>query len=179
MSRYDIMIQTNTPRPTIPPAAPTVIAGDLMTAGSRARTTQRETTMYVHRNGSDPTTRAPEAAFTGDVQISGYFQREAPSQLAGAAASFPPGTRTPWKVNPLGQTLVVASGVGWAQCEGEAIVEVRAGDLIWCPPGERHWEGATPDHAMTYLAMHEGTVEFRDKVSDEEYREGPPATAGI
>lgn len=133
--------------------------------------------MHIHRNGAGPTTMAPEATFTGDVQISGYFQREAPSQLAGAAASFPPGARTPWKVNPLGQTLVVTSGVGWAQSAGEAIVEIRAGDLIWCPPGQPHWEGATPDHAMTYIAMHEETVDFRDKVTDEEYREGPPTAA--
>ena len=128
--------------------------------------------MQIHRHGSGPTDRAPEASFTGDVHISGYFQREAPSRLAGAAASFGPGSRTPWKVNPLGQTLVVTSGVGWAQCEGEDVVEVRPGDVLWCPPGTRHWEGATPDEAMTYLAVHEGTVRFGQRVTDEQYR-GP------
>ena len=133
--------------------------------------------MQIYRNGSGPTNRAPEATFTGDVYISGYFQREAPSRLAGAAATFPPGARTPWKVNPLGQTLIVTSGVGWAQCEGEEIVEIRAGDMIWCPPGQRHWEGATPDHAMTYIAIHEQSVEFGEKVTDEEYQEGPPAAS--
>ena len=133
--------------------------------------------MLIHRYGSGPTNRAPESTFTGDVNISGYFQRSAPSRLAGAAASFPPGARTPWKMNPSGQTLVVTSGVGWAQCEGEAVVEIRAGDLIWCPPGQRHWEGGTPDQAMTYIAMHEGTVHFGQKVSDDEYRQGPTAAA--
>ncbi len=131
--------------------------------------------MQIHRNGSGPTTKAPESSFTGDVRISGYFQREAPSRLAGATATFAPGARTPWKVNPCGQTLVVTSGVGWAQGEGEAIVEIRAGDVVWCPPGRRHWEGATPDQAMTYVAVHEHTVEFTQSVTDEEYSGGPRA----
>ena len=135
--------------------------------------------MHIYRNGSGPTSRAPEENFTGDVHISGYFRRGAPSRLAGAAATFTPGARTPWKVNPLGQTLIVTSGVGWAQCEGEEIVEIRAGDMIWCPPGRRHWEGATPDHAMTYIAVHEGTVEFREKVTDEEYQDGLPVASGL
>ena len=129
--------------------------------------------MQIHRNGETPANRAPEAGFTGDVSISGYFQRAAPSRLSGAAATFTPGSRTPWKVNPLGQTLVVTSGVGWAQGEGGEVVEIRAGDLIWCPPGQRHWEGATPDQAMTYVAMHEGSVEFREQVTDGEYQQGP------
>lgn len=126
--------------------------------------------MQIYRIGTLPTNRPPEETFTGDVRISGYFHREAPSRLAGAIVTFSPGARTPWKVNPLGQTLIVTSGVGLAQCGGEEIVEIRAGDMIWCPPGEKHWEGATPDHAMTYVAIHEGTVEFREKVTDEEYR---------
>ena len=129
--------------------------------------------MRVYRNGTLPTNKAPEKNFTGDAYISGYFEREAPSRLAGATVTFTPGSRTPWKVNPLGQTLIVTSGVGWAQCGGEEIVEIRAGDMIWCPPGQRHWDGATPDHAMTYVAIHEGAVEFREKVTDEEYRKGP------
>ena len=132
--------------------------------------------MHIHRHGAGPSNQAPESSFTGDVTISGYFQRPGPSRLAGAAASFPPGARTPWKVNPLGQTLVVTGGVGWAQCEGEPVVEIRTGDLIWCPPGQPHWEGATPDEPMTYVALHEGTVEFRDKVTDQEYRQGPAGT---
>jgi quercetin dioxygenase-like cupin family protein len=129
-----------------------------------------ENFMQVYRNGSGPTNRAPESTFTGDVSISGYFQRAAPSRLAGAAATFPPGSRTPWKVNPRGQTLIVTSGVGWAQCEGEEVIEIRAGDMLWCPPGQRHWEGATPDQGMTYIAIHEDSVHFLEKVADEEYR---------
>ncbi len=134
--------------------------------------------MQIHRHGS-ATTRAPESTFTGDVQIGGYFRRAAPSRLAGATVTFAPGSRTPWKVNPVGQTLVVTSGVGWAQAEGEPIVEIRVGDLVWCPPGQRHWEGATPDQAMTYVAVQEeggaGGVQFLARVTDEQYQAGPPA----
>ncbi|MBC7800013.1 MAG: cupin domain-containing protein, partial [Gemmatimonadaceae bacterium] len=90
--------------------------------------------------------------------------------------TFNPGARTPWKVNPLGQTLIVTAGVGWAQCGGAEVVEIRAGDMVWCPPGQRHWEGATPDQAMTYVAIHEGSVEFRERVADEDYRKGPIAS---
>lgn len=126
--------------------------------------------MQLYRNGTLPTNRPPEATFTGDVLISGYFQREAPSRLTGAAVTFGPGARTPWKVNPLGQTLIVTSGTGWAQSEGEAVAEIRAGDMVWFPPGQKHWEGATPDTTMTYVAVQEGGVEFGAKVTDEEYR---------
>lgn len=135
--------------------------------------------MKLDRNGTLPTRKAPEKNFTGDVYVSDYFQREAPSRLAGATVTFTPGARTPWKVNPLGQTLIVTSGVGWAQCEGEPIVEIRAGDIVWCPPGQRHWDGATPDHAMAYIAIHEakdGTaVAFGVTVSNADYRKGPSA----
>ena len=137
--------------------------------------------MQLDRSGTLPINKAPEKSFTGDVTISGYVRRAAPSRLVGATVSFAPGARTPWKVNPLGQTLVVTSGVGWAQGEGEEVVEIRAGDVVWCPPGQRHWEGATPGHAMTYVAIQEEpdgkTVEFREKVTDEEYRKAPPVAS--
>lgn len=140
--------------------------------------------VQIYRNGSS-TSRAPESTFAGDVQIGGYFRRAAPSRLVGASASFAPGSRTPWKVNPVGQTLVVTSGTGWAQIEGEEVVEIHAGDFIWCPPGQPHWEGATPTEAMAYVALQEegggGGVQFRTRVTDAEYLAGPagrtPATA--
>jgi quercetin dioxygenase-like cupin family protein len=136
--------------------------------------------MQIHRVTEMATSRPPERNFTGDVEIGGYFERSTPSQLAGAMVTFAPGARTPWKVNPLGQTLIVTSGVGWAQCEGEDIVEIRAGDIVWCPPGVKHWDGATPDEAMTYVAVHEKkdgrAVEFGDAVTDDEYQIGPRTT---
>ena len=132
--------------------------------------------MQIDRGDAASAVRPPEPNFTGDVRIGGYFERAAPSRVAGATISFAPGARTPWKVNPLGQTLVVTSGLGWAQVEGEPIVEIRAGDVVWCPPGRRHWDGATPDRAMTYVAIQEfeqaGPVRFGEKVTDEEYRQG-------
>ena len=132
--------------------------------------------MRIDRGDAASAVNPPEPNFTGDVRITGYFERGAPSRLAGATVTFAPGARTPWKVNPLGQTLVVMSGVGWAQVEGEPIVEIRAGDVVWCPPGRRHWDGATPDQSMTYVAVQEigqgGSVRFGEKVTDEDYRHG-------
>ncbi len=132
--------------------------------------------MQIYRNSTLPASKPPESTFTGDVTIRGYFRRESPSQVVSATATFAPGARTPWKVNPLGQTVIVLSGVGWAQSEGEEITEIRDGDLVWFPPGQRHWEGATPNSTMTYVAIQEfkngSSVEFGAKVTDEEYRKG-------
>ena len=134
-------------------------------------------TIRIQKSGSLPGNKTPETNFTGNVYISDYFKRTAPSQLISATVTFTPGSRTPWKVNPLGQTLIVTGGVGWAQCEGEEIVEIRAGDIVWCPPGIRHWDGAKPDKALTYIAIYEAKdgrpVEFEEKVTDNEYLKGP------
>lgn len=128
--------------------------------------------MHIHRGGSEPTVRAPESTFTGDVRISGYFRRPASSRLVGAVVIFRPGARTPWKINPLGQTLVVTAGLGWTQADGEDVVALAPGDLVWFPPGQRHWEGATSDHSFTYVALQEEdgeSVQFGAAVTDEEY----------
>ena len=131
----------------------------------------------INQPGSLTTNKAPETNFTGDVYISDYFECTAPSRLVSATVIFTPGARTPWKLNPLGQTLIVTSGIGWAQCEGEEILEIRAGDIVRFPAGHRHWDGATPNHAMTYIAIHEAEngrpVEFGERVTDEEYHKGP------
>ncbi len=131
----------------------------------------------IYKAGSLPSNKAPEANFTGDVYIGDYFACPAPSRLISATVTFAPGAQTPWKTNPLGQTLIVTSGAGWAQCEGDEIMAIVAGDIVWCPPGHRHWEGALPDHAMTYIAIHEAkdgkAVEFGAQVIDEEYGKGP------
>ena len=133
--------------------------------------------MQIHRHGAGPSSPPPESSFTGRVLISGYGRRPAPSRMTGAAASFAPGARTPWKVNPLGQTLVITSGVGWAQGEGEEVVEVRAGDWLWYPPGQAHWEGGTPDRSMSCVALHEGHVEFTGPVTDAQYQRGSGAAS--
>lgn len=116
----------------------------------------------------------PEPGFTGDVGIGGYFRRELPSRLAGAVARFAPGARTPWKVNPAGQTLVVLSGRGLMRIDGEPSVRLRAGDVVWCPPGRRHWDGATPGDTLLYVAVQEeleASVSFVGPVGEEEYRD--------
>lgn len=129
--------------------------------------------MKIHHYTSSTTT-APESAFTGNVQIGDYFHRPAPSRLAGARVTFPADARTPWKTNPLGQTIIVTDGIGLAQSEGEETVEIRPGDFIWFAPGQKHWEGATPDSAMTCIAVQEEDggqiVQFLASVTDEEYQ---------
>ena len=104
------------------------------------------------------------------------INRPDPSRVTGAIVTFQPGARTAWHSHPLGQTLIVTSGVGWTQCEGEERVEVRAGDVIWCPPGHKHWHGATSTTAMTHIAIQEAldgkNVEWMEKVSDEDYLNG-------
>ena len=133
--------------------------------------------MNLYRRGSG-TSQPPESAFVGTVDIGGYFRRQAPSRLAGASVTFRPGARTPWKVNPLGQTIVITDGTGWVQAEHDDITEVHAGDFIWFGPGQRHWEGATPHAEMTCVAVQEEdsrSVQFWEAVSDDEYHRGPTA----
>ena len=135
-------------------------------------------TMHIDRNGSLPSNKGPAEYFTGNVRIDMQFQREAPSRAASATVTFEPGARTAWHSHPLGQTLIVTFGKGWTQCEGGPIVEINAGDIIWCPPGHRHWHGATPTTAMTHIAIQEAldgkVVTWMEHVSDDEYRAGPP-----
>ena len=132
--------------------------------------------MEINRNGSLPSSRGPEEYFTGNVRIDMQFQRSGPSRLAGALVTFEPGARSAWHTHPLGQTLIVTAGKGWTQCEGGPIVEINAGDIIWCPPGHRHWHGATPTTAMSHWALQEAldgkVVEWMEKVRDEDYNVG-------
>src|SRR5438067_1920602 len=129
--------------------------------------------MEVKRSGSQPSAKGPEEYFTGSVRIDTPFQASAPARVAGAIVTFEPGARTAWHTHPLGQTLIVTSGCGWVQSEGGPKVEIRPGDVVWCPPNEKHWHGATPTTAMTHIAIVENldgkTVEWMEKVSDEQY----------
>ena len=133
--------------------------------------------MDILRNGSQPSSVGPSEYFTGRVRIDSQFQRQDPARLAGAIVTFEPGARTNWHTHPLGQTLIVTSGTGWTQCEGGPIVEIRAGDVTWCPPGHKHWHGATPTTAMTHIALQEAlngkVVEWMEQVTDEQYGAGP------
>ena len=133
--------------------------------------------MQIHRNGTTPSLKGPAETFTGQVRLDGMFQAPEPARVACASVTFEPGARSAWHTHPLGQVLIVTSGCGWTQCEGEPIVEIRAGDVIWCPPGHRHWHGATPTTAMTHIAIQEAldgkAVIWMEKVSDEDYLAGP------
>ena len=133
--------------------------------------------MILKRAGSQPSQKGPEQYFTGTVRIDPLHVAEAPGRVSAATVTFEPGARTAWHTHPLGQILVVTAGCGWTQCEGEAVVEIRAGDVIWCPPGHRHWHGATPTTAMSHIAIQEALngspVTWMEKVSDEQYLAGP------
>lgn len=143
--------------------------------------TEEGSIVEIKRNGSQPSTLGPETFFTGRVRIDPLFSAPAPARVACASVTFEPGARSAWHTHPLGQILVVTSGVGWTQCEGGPIEEVRAGDVIHCPPNHRHWHGATPTTSMTHIAIQEALdgkmVEWMEKVSDEEYLTGPSSAA--
>jgi quercetin dioxygenase-like cupin family protein len=138
--------------------------------------------MEIVRNGAQPSIRGPAEWFTGNVRIDSLFQREEPSRLGGAIVTFEPGARTAWHTHPLGQTLIVTSGAGWHRCEGGPIEAIRAGDVVWCPPGCRHWHGATATTAMTHIAVQEALdgspVAWLEHVTDEEYLEGTANAQG-
>lgn len=129
--------------------------------------------MEIKRNGSQPSIEGPEEWFTGRVRLDPLFQAPEPARVSSALVTFEPGARTAWHTHPLGQTLIVISGCGWTQCEGEPKVEIKAGDVIWCPPGHKHWHGATATTAMSHIAIQEAldgkAVDWLEKVSDEEY----------
>ncbi len=142
-------------------------------AGAAATAQAQEPAMIVKRSGSQPSQTGPGEWFTGSVRIDPLNTAPAPARHGAASVTFEPGARTAWHTHPLGQTLIVTSGAGWTQCEGEAVVKIRAGDVIWCPPGHRHWHGATPTTAMTHIAIQEALdgkmVEWMEHVTDEQY----------
>ncbi|HTD23536.1 MAG TPA: cupin domain-containing protein [Terriglobales bacterium] len=130
--------------------------------------------MEIKRVGSQPSVKGPSEWFTGSVRIDPLFQAPDPAFVQGASVTFEPGARTAWHTHPLGQTLIVTSGCGWAQREGGPIEEIRPGDVVWFSPGEKHWHGATPATAMTHIAIQERlngkVVDWMEQVSNEQYR---------
>jgi quercetin dioxygenase-like cupin family protein len=129
--------------------------------------------MDIKRNGSQPSAKGPADWFTGTVRIDPLFQAADPARAAGACVTFEPGARTAWHTHPLGQTLIVTSGVGRVRHWGSPIEEIRPGDVVWFPPGEKHWHGASPTKAMTHIAVQEAqngkVVDWMEHVSDEQY----------
>jgi quercetin dioxygenase-like cupin family protein len=145
------------------------------TAASQTSTKQgRNAPMKITRAGSQASLKGPAEWFTGTVRVDPLFQAPEPGRVGGGHVTFEPGARSAWHTHPLGQTLIVTSGLGWAQAEGGPIEEIRPGDVVWFPAGLKHWHGATPMTAMTHIAITESldgkNADWMEKVSDEQYR---------
>lgn len=132
-----------------------------------------EKAMEIKRNGTQASVSGPSDWFTGKTRIDPLFDPHEPARAGGASVTFDPGARTAWHTHPLGQTLIVTSGVGRVQVWGKEIQEIRPGDVVWFPPGEKHWHGASPTKAMTHIAIQEAldgkVVEWMEHVTDEQY----------
>lgn len=146
--------------------------------------------MEIKRVGSQPSAKGPADWFTGNVRIDPLFKAPEPAPSAqldlqsvvrvprvqGANVTFEPGARTAWHTHPLGQTLIVISGLGWVQRDGGPVEEIRPGDVVWFAPGEKHWHGASPTTGMTHIAIQEKkdgkVVDWLEHVSDEQYHRG-------
>jgi quercetin dioxygenase-like cupin family protein len=129
--------------------------------------------MDITRAGSQPSNKGPADWFTGTVRIDPVITALPPARVAAAKVTFEPGARTAWHTHPLGQTLIVTDGMGLAQRDGGPIEQIRPGDVVWFPPNEKHWHGASPTTAMTHIAIQESldgkAVDWMEKVTDERY----------
>src|SRR5437870_11300820 len=129
--------------------------------------------MDIKRSGSQASNKGPAEYFTGAVRIDPLFQANDPARAVGASVTFEPAARTAWHTHPLGQILIVTAGCGLVQCSGGPVEEIRPGDVVRIPPGEKHWHGATATTAMTHIAIHEElrgkVVDWMEKVTDERY----------
>jgi quercetin dioxygenase-like cupin family protein len=132
--------------------------------------------MEIKRSGSQPSSKGPADWFTGTVRIDPLFQAHDPARAQGASVTFEPGARTAWHTHPLGQILIVTAGRGRVQRWSGPIEEIRPGDVVWSPPGEKHWHGAAATTAMTHIGVQEQldgkAVEWMEKVSDDQYKAG-------
>ena len=133
----------------------------------------------IVRGGSRPSLQGPTEHFTGSVRVDPLFQASAPAHAAGSLITFEPGARTAWHTHPLGQILIVTAGVGCVQRWGDPVEEIRQGDVVWIPPGQKHWHGAAPNSSMAHIAIVEQldgkSVDWMEKVSDVQY--GAPVRA--
>ncbi|WP_020179947.1 cupin domain-containing protein [Methylopila sp. M107] len=149
-------------------AASTLAAGGPVVADETNRVT-------VQRAGSLPAQAGPDAYFTGSVRIDQPFKGAGDARVSGATVTFQPGARTAWHTHPLGQTLLIVSGAGRVQQDGQPIQEIKPGDVVWIPAGVKHWHGAAPDSAMSHVAIAEAldgkVVDWMEKVTDAQYRD--------
>jgi quercetin dioxygenase-like cupin family protein len=173
---YEALTAMSHSRRTFLVTAGTVLASPAICRihGEESLATTQEPKMDITRIGSVSSAKGPAEWFTGTVRIDRLFPVHEPARAAGASVTFEPGARTAWHTHPLGQTLIVTDGCGWVQREGGPVVEVHPGDVVWFPPGEKHWHGATATTAMTHIAIQEQldgkVVDWLEHVSDEQYR---------
>jgi 4-carboxymuconolactone decarboxylase len=146
-----------------------VSAGSAASRNGSARQLQT-----IMRAGSQASSKGPAEYFTGNVRVSALFPANPSTPMTGAYVSFEPGARSAWHTHPAGQHLIVTAGAGWIQEWGGPVIDLREGDVVWCPPGVKHWHGASPTSALTHIAltgMADGkNVEWLEKVSEEQYR---------
>jgi quercetin dioxygenase-like cupin family protein len=128
----------------------------------------------ITRSGSQPSRQGSPDYFTGSVRVDSLFEAQDPARASGGRVTFEPGARSAWHTHPLGQILIVTAGTGWVQQWGSPKEEIREGDVVRIPPGQKHWHGATATTSMTHIAIQEQldgkVVEWMEKVSDEQYR---------
>jgi len=155
-------------------AASQAPTGAAQAGASPTASAQDSHAITITRSGSQPPGKGPAEHFTGSVQIEPLFSAHDASRATGGKVTFQPGARSAWHTHPLGQTLIVTDGTGWIQQWGGPIEEIRKGDVIWIPAGVKHWHGATPNTAMTHVAIQEQlngkVVEWMEKVTDDQYR---------
>ena len=149
------------------------IALCLLTPAARSQPPAAEAAIRITRSGAQPARPAPAEHFTGSARVDSGFQASAPARISGAQVTFDAGARTAWHTHPLGQTLIVTAGTGRVQRWGDPVDEIRQGDVVWIPPGQKHWHGAAPGSSMTHIAITENldgeTVDWMEKVGDAQY----------
>jgi len=154
----------------LPAAAATALA---LSLGVSTASAAEPAPIKVTPAGAQPSSVGPEQNFTGSVRVDSRFQATAPARVGGGIVTFEPGAHTAWHTHPLGQTLFVTAGVGRVQKWGDAVQEIRPGDVVWIPPGVKHWHGAGPTVGMSHVAISEAldgrSVEWMEKVSKEQY----------
>jgi 4-carboxymuconolactone decarboxylase len=148
----------------------TILLASMLALSARAQTSP---VVKITRAGSQSAGQAPAENFTGSARVDTPFRADTPARVSGARVTFEPGARTAWHTHPLGQTLLVTAGTGRVQRWGDAVDEIREGDIVWIPPGQKHWHGAAPNSAITHVAIVEQlngkSVDWMEKVSDAQY----------
>ena len=146
----------------------------MFVSGAHSQNQNDEGAIRIMRSGSQPSRQAPAENFTGSVRVDPLFQAIAPARASGSLVTFEPGARTAWHTHTLGQILIVTAGTGRVQRWGDPVEEIRKGDVVWIPPGQKHWHGAAPNSSMAHIAIVEQldgkTVDWMEKVSEAQYR---------